>query len=134
MHYCEYTPIDIALYIIQKMTPEEEKQFRDHLSLCEECRTTLSHIEYSVKKRRTEREKNERNIKKIKGRRDFMIYMVKIAALIVVLFSIGYVIFSGSDRQTSINKGTDAPLYLHNDSIKNQIDTNLRQDTFNDSK
>lgn len=123
MNDCRYTTIDIALYLLDKMTPEAHTQFEHHLTTCESCRTALKKIDNVARYVDEDEKKSPVQTKYLVYRSK--VFLLSSAAMIVVLLTTTYFLNNiprVSEKET-VRQGIAPEQYLHTDTVHSECDT-----------
>lgn len=125
MAACKYTSKDIGLYLLNKMSPEEEADFQFHLNDCETCRVKLEEMRRLAEGFREE-EGASAGMVSLVPKKNKTVFLLKIVSTIAALVLIGYFITVSTGRipdAGSVQQGLSPGVYHHGDSIRNERDS-----------
>jgi len=110
---CKYTTAQIGQYMMNKMSPEEETLFQEHLYSCSECQQKLQEMRKLAKALTNE------SLKQPHPQKHRYTHFVKVIVSFLLLFSGGYGIYlwQNHSSETPIVRPTSPATFHHVDSI-----------------
>lgn len=118
---CKYNAIDMALYLLHKMSPEAETEFKAHVENCESCRNKLADIERKAQNMKKEFQAEQRQIKL---KRNYLALKI-IAAIFILGIGMYFLFFQSSNPLPEVNQPRT---YLQTDTLQAESDSIIKLD------